>query len=104
MNARATAAMDLSDGLSLDLQRLCMASGVAADITAPPRFAGATLEQALHGGEDYELLFTIRPGRRLPRSPVPLTRIGTICKGRPGEVYLDGYPLPPLGYDHLRQL
>src|SRR3954452_8549593 len=55
---RATGAMDLSDGLSLDLQRLSKASGVMAEITAPPRFPGATLEQALHGGEDYELLFT----------------------------------------------
>ena len=95
--------MDLSDGLSLDLQRLCLASGVAAEIVAPPLFPGATLEQALHGGEDYELLFTVRPGRPLPRSPVPLTRIGTIRKGRPGDVYLDGSPLAPLGYDHLRQ-
>ena len=77
----ATAAMDISDGLSLDLQRLCLASGVAAEIIAPPAFPGATLDQALHGGEDYELLFTVRPGRRLPPSPVPLTRIGTVRKG-----------------------
>jgi thiamine-monophosphate kinase len=95
----ATACMDISDGLSLDLHRLCKASGLAADISAPPIFPGATLEQALHGGEDYELLFTLPA-----RTPVQrgLFRIGTMRNGRAGEVRLDGRPLPPLGYDHLR--
>jgi len=99
---RATAAMDLSDGLSLDLHRLCAASGVAAEIVAPPVFRGATLEQALHGGEDYELLFTARGPVRAKFEGLQLTRIGTIRKGRAGEVRLDGAPLPALGYDHLR--
>ena len=83
----ASAAMDLSDGLSLDLRRLAAASGVAAEIEAPPRFPGATLEQSLHGGEDYELLFTAPP-RAVPESfeGIPLTRIGTMRKGRPGAV------------------
>ena len=92
---RATAAMDLSDGLSLDLHRLCLASGVAAELDAVPIFPGATLEDALHGGEDYELLFTLpRPTRAFPR-------IGTIVQGKPGTVSLAGRPLPPLGYDHF---
>jgi thiamine-monophosphate kinase len=95
--------MDLSDGLSLDLQRLCLASGVSAEITAPPRFPGATLDQALHGGEDYELLFTARGPIPEAFERLPLTRIGTIRKGRPGAIRLDGAPLPALGYDHLRQ-
>jgi len=100
----ATAAMDLSDGISLDLHRMCIASGLSAEIEAPPRFPGATLEQALHGGEDYELLFTARPSTRVPVEfeGVALTRIGTMRKGRPGGVVLDGRPLPPLGYDHFR--
>ena len=57
----ATAAMDLSDGLSTDLERLVKASGVGAEIeeSAVPRFRGASAAQALHGGEDYELLFTV---------------------------------------------
>jgi thiamine-monophosphate kinase len=102
--AHATAAMDLSDGISLDLHRLCLASELAAGIEAPPRYRGATLEQALHGGEDYELLFTARPGRVPPAfEGLPLTRIGTMRKGPAGDVTLNGEPLPQLGYDHLRQ-
>jgi len=101
---RATAAMDLSDGLSLDLRRLSLASGLSAEIVAPPRFPGATLEQALHGGEDYELLFTAPARARVPRDfeGLPLTRIGVMRKGRPGAVELEGAPLAPLGYDHFR--
>ena len=101
----ATAAMDLSDGLSLDLRRFCMASKRSAVIEAPPRFPGATLEQALHGGEDYELLFTVPAAKRTPShfEGIPLTRIGAMRKGRPGTVLLDGAPLAPLGYDHLRE-
>jgi thiamine-monophosphate kinase len=101
----ATAAMDLSDGLSLDLHRLCRASGLRARIAMPPVFAGATTDQALHGGEDYELLFTVRPAVRVPSSfgGLPLTRIGTMRRGRPGVVELDGEPLPPRGYDHFRK-
>jgi len=101
---RATAAMDLSDGLSLDLRRLCLESRLRAEIEAPPRYPGASLEQALHGGEDYELLFTVPARTRVPAeiAGVPIARIGTLRKGRPGVVTLDGAPLPPLGYDHLR--
>jgi len=97
--------MDLSDGISLDLRRLCLASGLSAAIEAPPRFAGATLDQSLHGGEDYELLFTAPPRTPVPHEfeGVPLTRIGTMRKGRPGAVQLDGHPLAPLGYDHFRK-
>jgi thiamine-monophosphate kinase len=100
----ASAAMDLSDGLSLDLRRLCLASGVAAEIVPPPRFQGASLAQALHGGEDYELLFTAPATARVPKryQGLPLTCIGTITEGEAGEVRLLGEKLAPLGYDHLR--
>jgi thiamine-monophosphate kinase len=100
----ATAAMDLSDGLSMDLRRMALESGLEAHIEPPPRFAGASLEQALHGGEDYELLFTLRPRVAAPPrfEGVPLTRIGAMRKGKAGAVYLAGRPLPALGYDHFR--
>jgi thiamine-monophosphate kinase len=102
---KATAAMDLSDGLSLDLHRLAKASGLRAEIEAPSIFRGATLTQALHGGEDYELLFTLPVRRSAPESfeGLQLTRIGTMRKGRPGEVRMNGAVLEPRGYDHFRK-
>ncbi len=82
----ATAAIDLSDGLSTDLGHLCNESGVAAEVNAAalPIYSagtqgpGATEAQAIHGGEDYELLFTASPSVRMPRSiaGVPVTCIG----------------------------
>ena len=101
----ATAAMDLSDGLSLDLRRMCLASGLQAEIAEPPRYPRATLEQALDGGEDYELLFTVPPRKQPPRQfqGLSLTRIGTMREGRKGVVILNGAPLAPLGYDHFRK-
>lgn len=101
----ATAAMDISDGLSLDLRRLARASGVCAEIEMPPVFPGATMEQALHGGEDYELLFTVPAGTRVPErfGAEGLTRIGRILRGPAGVVLLGGRRLPALGYDHFRQ-
>jgi thiamine-monophosphate kinase len=100
---QATAAMDISDGLSLDLRRLCLASAVAADIASPPRFPGASLEQSLHGGEEYELLFTVRGGTIVPSrlGSLPLTKIGVIRAGPPGEVQCNGLPLRALGFDHF---
>ena len=62
---RARSCIDLSDGLALDLYRLCVASGVAAEIDRVPVVRGSTLQRALHGGEDYELLFTM-PSRSKP--------------------------------------
>jgi thiamine-monophosphate kinase len=102
---RATAAMDLSDGISIDLARMCAASGTAAEIEELPLFPGATLEQALHGGEDYELLFTVQARTRVPPEyrGLPLTRIGTMRRGPAGRVFLNGDPLPPLGHDHFRK-
>ncbi len=97
--------MDLSDGLSLDLHRMALASGLHAQIEAPPLYRGASLDQALHGGEDYELLFTVPAGTRVPArfENLPLTRIGTMQKGPAGTVLLAGKPLEPLGFDHFRR-
>jgi len=95
---RATACMDISDGLALDLHRLCLASRVAAEIDSVPLLDGATIEQALHDGEDYELLYTAHPKCR-----VPGIRIGTITEGNPGALRYRGKKLAPIGYDHLQQ-
>ena len=93
----ATSMMDLSDGLSTDLPRLCAASGVGADVESESipvvehasagRGLGVDpLQLALHGGDDYELLFTFRPSRvnMLPKTlhGVPLTVIGRITEQR----------------------
>ena len=115
----ATSAMDLSDGLSLDLHRLCQASRVGARIfsdalpldSAAVRWLGEeeALRLALHGGEDYRLLFSVPPGRvrRLCRL-APLDRIhpiGQLVPLREGITLEDAagkaVPLPPLGYDHF---
>jgi thiamine-monophosphate kinase len=81
-NAMATAAIDLSDGLSTDLAHLCAESGVGAELDAAalPFAPGANPAQALNGGEDYELLFTAPPAARVPSSieGVPVTQIGRI--------------------------
>jgi len=95
---KATACMDISDGLALDLHRLCLASGVAAKLYHVPTVEAATLDQALHDGEDYELLYTAKPGVR-----VPGIRIGEIMNGKPGSIRYQGKPLPPTGYDHTQQ-
>jgi thiamine-monophosphate kinase len=91
----ATAMMDLSDGLSSDLPRLCAASGVGArvesakipvvQVSAANRNRGVDpLQVALHGGDDYELLFTVRPSKvkTLPKTfrGVALTPIGRITE------------------------
>jgi thiamine-monophosphate kinase len=94
----ATSCMDLSDGLSLDLHRLCKASGVRANLDRLPVAKGSTVEQALHAGEDYELLFTIPPGKQPPAGSL---RIGSVVRGKPGSVFLHGEPLPARGYDHF---
>ncbi|MCC6591090.1 MAG: thiamine-monophosphate kinase [Bryobacterales bacterium] len=103
LRGKATACMDLSDGLSIDLHRLCKESAVAAVIDRPlPVAPGATLDEALNRGEDYELLFTSAARREFrPFRGLPLTRIGTIVEGRAGAMTLFGTALKPGGYDHF---
>ena len=107
----ASAAIDLSDGLSTDLAHLCEESGVAAEVDAQllPLGQGASLTQALHGGEDYELLFTAPPTVRLPRAiaGVQVTRIGRIKQDRrrqPTVTLLtpqEAQALDPQGWEHF---
>ncbi len=100
----ATACMDISDGISTDLRHLCEASGIRAevDLDEIPVAEGATMKQALHGGEDYELLFTAMAGVKVPKmiSSVRVTRIGTALEGR-GVWTSTGKELLAGGWEHL---
>jgi thiamine-monophosphate kinase len=112
----ASALMDLSDGLSIDLKRLCDASGVGACLLAdripspPLPDAADALALALDGGEDYQLLFTVPPAKR-PQVPPRFGKIPLHCIGEiqaPRRLHLltpDGRtrPLKPHGYDHFAQ-
>lgn len=104
----ASAAIDLSDGLSTDLGHLCRESGAGAEVWEErlPIAAGASLEQALHGGEDYELLFAAPAKLKVPRSVggVSVTAIGRLVRGK--AVWLvasDGkrQALRPCGWEHF---
>ena len=108
----ASAAMDMSDGLSSDLAHICEESGVAAEVEAAllPVHPGASVEHALHGGDDYELLFTAQPGVWMPKTigGVAITRIGRIVAKRRGRSAISVItergmePLPAEGWEHFR--
>lgn len=92
--AAATAMIDVSDGLVADCGHLAAAScvRVALDSAAIPVADAATLDDGLHGGDDYVLVAC---------SPSPIegwTRIGTCEQG--AGVTLDGSPIDPLGWEH----
>ena len=78
--------IDVSDGLSVDLSHICTESGVAALLVSNkvPISRNANLELALHGGEDYELLFTSPKRARVPSriAGVAVTQIGEIRNRR----------------------
>jgi thiamine-monophosphate kinase len=112
----ASAMIDTSDGLSTDSAHLCEESNVGAELESaliPRARVGnpareVDLDLALHGGEDYELLFTVRPGKRVPAQigGVALTRIGHIT--RPRVILLRNlkgiaYELAPRGWEHFRR-
>jgi thiamine-monophosphate kinase len=111
----ATAMMDVSDGLAIDLSRLAAASGTGATVVLGdvPVAGGATLDDALDGGEDYELLATIPDDAAVEAARmelkeafgVPLTEIGRIVDGGGlTGVEADGTerPLEATGWDHFR--
>lgn len=104
---KATAAIDLSDGLSKDIRRVGQASGVGIEIdeSAIPRFGDASTKQTLHGGEEYELLFTAPPSSPMPkkRKGLRLTPIGRVVARRGVYVISSGKqrPLKPEGFEHF---
>lgn len=91
----ASAGLDISDGLSQDLAHLCAASGCGAALQSLsiPIGAGATLEDALFGGDDYELLVT-------SNEALPGAYIIGVLTTEPG-LTLDGAPLAAKGFDHF---
>jgi thiamine-monophosphate kinase len=113
----ASAMIDLSDGLSVDLAHICEESRVGAEIDlgrvplspALRRFSEDPLDRALNGGEDFELLFTVRPGnvrRTLTLGePFKITRVGRITRHKK-IVAIDHVgkkrPLKIKGYEHFR--
>lgn len=118
----ATACMDLSDGLADGVRHICAASGVGMliDSSLVPIDSGAAgwcagtgddaRALALSGGDDYELLFTVRPsargrlrGVRRAVGDLPITRIGTVIRDRRQAVVVDGDERPlPDGFEHFR--
>jgi len=127
LEAHASAAMDVSDGLALDLARLCTASGVTATVEtaalplSDAACAGlaaspALIETILTGGDDYEILAAVPPdtaseGRALAfeaaarAAACPVTRIGALSEGATPPVFLgnDGAPLilSAKGFEHF---
>jgi len=118
----ASAMIDISDGLSSDLNHLCKESGVGALIDAARipidklvteicgRRALDPLMLALHGGEDFELLFTVKPENvdKLPKrvDGVSLTCIGTVKEQSFGVKISEGarvWNLEPGGWEHFRR-
>jgi thiamine-monophosphate kinase len=100
--AGATAMIDVSDGLSADLDHVAVASGVGVRLESVPVHPAATLEEAMGGGEDYALVFCVAESAELERafegleSPI---RIGR-CTADPAERTLGGEPFRPAGWEH----
>ena len=100
----ATAMVDLSDGIASDLRRVAQASGIGVRISGLPVAAGATEDEAICGGDDYELLFAApdpdavwaafeAAGLRKP------WLIG-LCVEDPAELTHEGRPLRDCGWEH----
>ncbi len=102
--AGARAMMDLSDGLGIDLHRLADASGVGFALDSVPVAEGATREEAISGGEDYELVVAAPdPGRlgevfaaRGLRAPIEVGEVVADVRART----LSGQPLERRGFEH----
>jgi len=110
----ATAMIDISDGLSTDLGHICDESQVGADVEASqiprarvgPAGVQVSLYDALHGGDDYELIFTVAPGKPVPSKigDVAVTCIGRIRRAKGMALIQKDQRsiLKPKGWQHFR--
>jgi thiamine-monophosphate kinase len=100
----ASAMIDLSDGLLVDLRRLADASGVGVVIDDVPVAEGATRDDALSGGEDYELLLAAPSadavGAAFAEAGLTAPLVIGRCTADPGERRLGDGPLPEGGWEH----
>jgi thiamine-monophosphate kinase len=112
------AMMDISDGLSLDLHRMCRASNVGAileqnllseivhldAVAASERDERSPLEHALSDGEDFELLLAVDPKAAASTLPTTVYRVGVVTDAGLKLRQADGTKraLTPEGYEHLR--
>jgi thiamine-monophosphate kinase len=100
----ATAMVDVSDGFAADLAHVLDASGLGCELDGVPVADGATLGDAVGGGEDYELIWCAPPevdvaagfAARGLRAPV----LVGVCTGDPARRLLDGRPLGAEGWQH----
>jgi thiamine-monophosphate kinase len=111
----AAAAVDVSDGFLRDLGHVCAASRCGAEVEVEalpvdPAVRAASVELALSGGEDYALVFAVRPGSsarllsRLRRTGTRAAQVGRFVQGRGIQLLERGRPRPlplRLGWDHL---
>ncbi len=117
LRGKVSAMIDVSDGLSTDLAHICEESGLGAEVEESSIVRGRVLSKissgvgldfALHGGEDYELLFTAPASTRIPKriAEVTISQIGQITRGKNlvlKDLKAKRHKLDPKGWEHFKK-